>query len=70
MTPFVKTKLYFIFKENVLSVKCYLQSKLSGILSLKKNELSAKWYILSPNNVLLQSFRLTQTVLFVSDVRL
>ena len=39
--------------EKVLFDKQHLLSKLSNILSLKKKVLSAKWYLLSPNNALL-----------------
>ena len=39
--------------EKVLYDKCHLLSRLSYILSLKKKVLSVKWYLLSPNNVLL-----------------
>ena len=39
--------------EKVLFDKWHLSSKLSYTLSFKKKVLSAKWYLLSPNNVLL-----------------
>ena len=39
--------------EKVLFDKLHLLSKLSYTLSLKKNVLSVKWYLLSTNNVLL-----------------
>ena len=39
--------------EKVLFDKLHLLAQLSYILSLKKKVLSAKWYLLSPNNVLL-----------------
>ena len=46
----------------------FVKTKLHSIF--KEKVLSVKWYLLSPNNVLLQSFWLKQKVLFVSYVRL